>query len=190
MFEGCVHVSVPLIIFCVAFILSVTCNLVFCIMKFKKGKKIKYHNQCTISYEQQQYVENNPIYGNLNQLIHEHNNEGCYVQMSHPYQRNTDDIVVVSEETMCYAALDLSPKNQKMSQKNAMAVNTQSCDLDISSMNREHLLSRSSIYLNTDQLKAEINNDDNLIHDDPIRLYNMIKKARQNVTTEDQSQAD
>lgn len=47
------------------------------------------------------------------------------------------------------------------------------------------LLSKCSIYLNSDELTAECQAEEDLIHDDPIRIYHLLRKTRNNVATDD-----
>ncbi|XP_053560836.1 T-cell receptor-associated transmembrane adapter 1 [Bombina bombina] len=182
------EVWVPLAIVSMAFILSLTVNIVHCILKHRKGKEQKYFSECTVSYEH--YVENNPIYGNLNQPILEHIDDTCYEQMATPQERIEEEIKVEPEQQMCYAALDLSPKKHKKNRKKKInQVENQNCMEDGSSMEHGNVLSRSSIYLNTEQLTAQCNAKEDLIHDDPVRLYHLIHKTRNN-PIEDQSDTD
>ncbi|KAM8977398.1 T-cell receptor-associated transmembrane adapter 1 [Pelodytes ibericus] len=178
---GCIDLWIPLLIISMAFILSLTCNIVHCVIKHRKGEQMKYYNQCTVSYEQP-YMEDNPIYGNLNHPILEHIDESCYEQMSNPSQRNREQIKVDSAITMCYATLNLSPKSRK---KNAPPTNSQ--DVVRSHTDIRKILSRSSIYLNNDQLMSERQIEDNLIHDNPIRISNIIQKNKNNMGIQNES---
>ncbi|XP_075446183.1 T-cell receptor-associated transmembrane adapter 1 isoform X2 [Ascaphus truei] len=153
------------------------------------AKELQHYSQYSISYEQQ-YIENNPIYGNLHQPILGRIDECCYEQMATPQERNREEFQVEFEEQMCYAALDLSPKKpRKNKKKKACHIDAQDCVEDRKALKPGDIVSRSSIYLNSEQLKAESNAAEDMIHDDPIRLYHLIHKTR-NISTEDQNQTD
>ncbi|KAM4795924.1 T-cell receptor-associated transmembrane adapter 1 [Rhinophrynus dorsalis] len=188
--NDCKEFLVALIIMGVAFILSVTINIVCCILRHRKAKEAKYYSQSTIRYDQQ-YIEDNPIYGNLNQPILEHIDESCYEPMSTPHDRNRDEVKVEPVEQMCYASLDLSPKKpRKIRKKKVQSTDNQNCVEDRQSIRTGNVISRSSIYLNSEQLTAESHTGEDLIHDDPIRIYHLLQNARNNVPTVDQNQME
>ncbi|XP_063300676.1 T-cell receptor-associated transmembrane adapter 1 [Pelobates fuscus] len=173
----------------VAFVLSVTINIAYCIIKHKRGKEMKYSKECTISEEE--CIGNNQIYGNLNQPVLESVDESCYEQMSNPYQRNREAVKMEPQETMCYAALDLSPKKtRKLRKKKATSLISNNCVEESSPMTINSTLSRSSIYLNSEQLAAECRREEELIHYDPVRLYKKMHKTRNYMDADDQGQPD
>ncbi|XP_053311924.1 T-cell receptor-associated transmembrane adapter 1-like [Spea bombifrons] len=182
MYEDCMQAWVPLVVICCAFTLSLICNIVQCALKHKIGKDVKCHRQRIIScrYEDQ-YIANNPIYGNLNQPFHERINESCYEEMSNPHKRKREEIMMNTEETMCYAALNLSPKILKKNRKKkAMHIHSLNCGEDKPPLNMGNNLSNSCIYLNSDQLTAESKIEEDLIQDDPLILYGVMQKIRNN----------
>ncbi|XP_066448834.1 T-cell receptor-associated transmembrane adapter 1 [Eleutherodactylus coqui] len=184
----CVELLVPLVIVSLAFLLSLVINIAHCIIKRRKVQTMKYCSQGTISYDQQ-YVENNPIYGNLSLPILEYNNdECCYEPMATAPERNLEENQqVYPEEQMCYADLDLNPKRSgKHRKKKVKPKNKQSFEeLDKTNVS---ILSRSSIYLNSEQLTAECRAEEELIHDDPVRIYHLMKKTRNNLDNEEANQ--
>lgn len=185
----CIELLVPLVIVSLAFILSLGINIAHCVTKQRKVKVIKYCSQGTISYDDQHYIENNPIYGNLSLPILDHNNdECCYEPMATPHERNMEKIQVYPEEQMCYADLDLSPKRPgKNRKKKAKPKSKQNFEeLDRTNVS---ILSRSSIYLNSEQLTAEFRAEEELIHDDPVRIYHLMKKTRNNLHNEEENQS-
>ncbi|KAM3936116.1 T-cell receptor-associated transmembrane adapter 1 [Leptodactylus fuscus] len=180
---------VPLVIVSLAFILSLMINIAHCVIKHRKVKVVKYSSQGTICYDQQ-YTENNPIYGNLSLPILDHNNdESCYEAMAAPHERNLEENQQVDpEERMCYADLDLNPKRPgKNRKKKAKPKSKQR--FEESSRANVSISSRASIYLNSEQLTAEIRAEDELIHDDPVRIYHLMKKTRNNQDNEEENQS-
>ncbi|OCT92360.1 T-cell receptor-associated transmembrane adapter 1-like [Xenopus laevis] len=188
MSDVCTHFHVPLGIMCMAFVISLTINIVNCVVKNKKAKKVFYYSEGTISYEPQ-YIETNPIYGNLNQPMLELIDDSCYEQMAAPHSSNREEIQIrqsESEEIMYYAALDLSPKkSRKIRKKGDNQTDLPGCVDEETSMENGNTLSKSSIYLNSEQLTAESNAEKDLIHDDPKRLYHIIQKSRNNMPSEE-----
>ncbi|XP_071989172.1 T-cell receptor-associated transmembrane adapter 1 isoform X1 [Engystomops pustulosus] len=184
----CVELLVLLVLVSLAFLLSITINIVHCTRKHRKVKAMKYSSQGTISYDHQ-YIENNPIYGNLSLPILDHiTDECCYEPMATSHERNmAENQQVDPEEQMCYADLDLDPKrtgkNRKKKAKPKSKQNFEEFDrANVSA------LSRSSIYLNSEQLTAEYIAQNELIHDDPERLYHLMKKTRHTLDNEDENQ--
>ncbi|KAG8430055.1 hypothetical protein GDO86_018572, partial [Hymenochirus boettgeri] len=93
-------------------------------------------------------------------------------------------VQVEAEEQMCYASLDLSPKKARKNRNRKVNKNDpQDSEEDQIPPNSESILSKSSIYLNSEQLTAESNAVQDLIHDDPARLYHMINKSRNNMSS-------
>ncbi|XP_068121428.1 T-cell receptor-associated transmembrane adapter 1 isoform X2 [Hyperolius riggenbachi] len=147
------------------------------------GKEMKYYSQCTISYDQ--CIENNPIYGNLDQLILEETEAYCYEPMATAHERHQEDVQLEPEEQTCYASLDLSPKRPgKNRRKKPKPIKHQNMEDKPVSVNGK-ILSRPSIYLNSEELTAECQAEEDLIHDDPVRIYPSLQKTRKNVTTEE-----
>uniref|UniRef100_A0A803JAJ6 T-cell receptor-associated transmembrane adapter 1 n=1 Tax=Xenopus tropicalis TaxID=8364 RepID=A0A803JAJ6_XENTR len=183
--SDCQPFIVPLVIMCMAFVISLTINIVYFVVKDKKAKNVFYYSEGAIGYEPQ-YIESNPIYGNLNQPMLEHIDDSCYEQMTAPHSSNREGVQLIQaepEEQMCYAALDLSPKKPRKKKK-ANQTDLQGCMDDETPMENGNILSESSIYLNSEQLTAESNAEKDLIHDDPKRLYHIIQKSRNNMPSE------
>ncbi|XP_056412270.1 T-cell receptor-associated transmembrane adapter 1 isoform X1 [Hyla sarda] len=185
--ECCMKLLVALVIVSLAFILSLMINIVHCVKKHRKGKVVKYCSQATISYDQQ-YIENNPIYGNLAlPFLDYDNDECCYESMATPHERNMEENQQVDpEELMCYADLDLSPKRPGKNRKKKAKIKSKQRLEELDRTNAS-IISRSSIYLNSEQLTAELRAHDELIHDDPVRIYHLMKKTRNNLQNEEEN---
>ncbi|XP_077155794.1 T-cell receptor-associated transmembrane adapter 1 isoform X1 [Ranitomeya variabilis] len=138
-------------------------------------KVLKYSSQGTISFDQQ-YIENNPIYGNLNlPILVQNNDECCYETMANHHERNIEENQQVNpEEQMCYADLDLNPKRPGKNRKKKAKPKSIRSFKEMDRANVD-ILSRSSIYLNSEQLTAECRAEEELIHDDPVRIYHLMK---------------
>ncbi|XP_063807001.1 T-cell receptor-associated transmembrane adapter 1 [Pseudophryne corroboree] len=187
MSENCFDLLVPLVIISLAFLISLTINIVHCVMKHRKEKDSKYYSPCNISYDQQ-YIETNPIYGNLNQSMLDHTDECCYEPMATPQERNRQETQVECEEPMFYASLNLSPKRPgRKRKKKTRPISNPSCAED-KSASTNNILSTSSIYLNSEQLTAECIAGNDLLHDDPVKVYHLLKKTRNNMAMEDKNQ--
>ncbi|XP_069828555.1 T-cell receptor-associated transmembrane adapter 1 [Dendropsophus ebraccatus] len=187
---SCMEPLVALGIISLAFILSLMINIVHCIKKHQKGKVVKYCSQATISYDQH-YVENNPIYGNLALPILDHSNdECCYEPMATPHDRNVEENQPVDpEEQMCYADLDLSPKRPGKNRKPRKAKLKRKQSFEEMDRINASIVSKSSIYLNSEELTAECLAEEELIHDDPVRIYHLMKKTRNNQHNEEETQS-
>ncbi|KAM5180662.1 T-cell receptor-associated transmembrane adapter 1 [Mantella aurantiaca] len=186
---SCYEYLVPLVVISLAFILLLTVNIVHYAKKHNKEKELKYYSQCTISYDQQ-CIETNPIYGNLNQSILDPSDECCYEPMATAHERHREEVQLKTEEQTCYASLDLSPKRPgKKRRRKPKQINNQTVEDIPASRNGIHL-SRSSIYLNSEQLTAECQAEEDLIHDDPIKIYHLLRKTRNDVAIEDENQDD
>ncbi|XP_072271373.1 T-cell receptor-associated transmembrane adapter 1 [Pyxicephalus adspersus] len=187
MSETCLGYLIPLVAISLAFIFLLTINIVHYVKKHRKEKELKYYSQCTISYDQQ-CIETNPIYGNLNQPIHDPVDECCYEPMATAYERNREEVQLEAEEQTCYASLDLSPKRPgKKRSKKPKQISHQTAEDRPASSNGK-LLSGPSIYLNSEQLTAECQAEEDLIHDDPVRIYHLLRKTRKNVVIEHENQ--
>ncbi|KAM4044845.1 T-cell receptor-associated transmembrane adapter 1 [Anomaloglossus baeobatrachus] len=178
----------PLVIVTLAFIISLMINIAHCRVKRKKVNVMKYSSQGTISYDQQ-YIENNPIYGNLSlPILDQNNDECCYESMANHHERNIQENQLMDpEEQMCYADLDLNPKRPGKSRKNKAKPKSIRTFKEVDRANV--MLSRSSIYLNSEQLSAECRGEEELIHDDPVRIYHLMKKTTNNLDTEEENQS-
>ncbi|XP_077338566.1 T-cell receptor-associated transmembrane adapter 1 [Lithobates pipiens] len=189
MSDDCFKYLVPLVVISLAFIFLLTINIVHYAKKHRKEKELRYYSQCTLSFDQQ-CIETNPIYGNLNQPVlskYDTTDECCYEPMAIAHARNREEDQLEAEEQTCYASLDLSPKRSgKKRRKKPKQISHQTVEDKPASRNGQ-LLSRSSIYLNSEQLTAECQAEEDLIHDDPVRIYHLLRKTRDNVAIEDEN---
>ncbi|XP_053311953.1 T-cell receptor-associated transmembrane adapter 1 [Spea bombifrons] len=227
MLEGqtgdCTQLWASLAVMCPMMILSLTFNIVNCVKKNRKGKQLKYSDHCSMSYER--YIENNPIYGNLNQPILEYidslvaikttflltncsSSSSKYIDSNifiYSFKENVDEISsgqmsndpvinreerkLKSQETMCYATLDLSSTRPKKKQTKTKTrpINPEEYVEKISSGN---IYVNTNIYLNMNQLIAGNETEVETIHKDPMQIQRRLQKIRNNMARELNSQTD
>ncbi|XP_030060041.1 T-cell receptor-associated transmembrane adapter 1 [Microcaecilia unicolor] len=162
---------------------SLVMNIVYCKEKQRRAKQQRYFEEYSPSYEQY-YIENNPIYGNLNQEFIDILDESYYEQMKAQHPRPAN-LKVSPENQTCYASLALETKKpRKHRKKKAQALDHLDVPGEEQMQSKSNTpVSRSSIYINSEQLTAETNTaEQEAIHDDPIRLYNLIHNKREDTS--------
>ncbi|KAH1186459.1 T-cell receptor-associated transmembrane adapter 1 [Mauremys mutica] len=152
-----------------ALIVSLVINISYCIANKQKGYTYRDYQEYNASYDDD-YTEECPVYGNLNQEILD---ECCYEQMKAQPWRHAKEVKVEVESQMCYASLDHSIKEKHRKPRKKKAPSLEVNEEEMPSKNST-LVSQTSIYLNSDQLAAENNPTEEAIHDDPIRLFGLI----------------
>ncbi|XP_006116909.1 T-cell receptor-associated transmembrane adapter 1 isoform X1 [Pelodiscus sinensis] len=153
-----------------ALVVSLIINISYCIANKQKGYTYRDYPEYSPSYDDD-YTEECPVYGNLNQEILALD-ECCYEQMKARPRRFANEVKVETETQMCYASLDhsIKEKHRKPRKKKApLEVNEEEMPSKTNT-----LASQTSIYLNSDQLAAENQPTEEAIHDDPIRLFGLI----------------
>ncbi|XP_048458897.1 T-cell receptor-associated transmembrane adapter 1 isoform X2 [Rhincodon typus] len=131
-----------------------------------------------------QEVDDNPIYGNLNQ-DYTVEGESCYEAMT-PTSGSGDETKVVAENQMCYASLDLPVERKKRHRKmEKQKMNNNILEDDNVPLNSHALTSRPSIYLNSDQISFNEGGREETIHDDPITFYGRVKTLQSNLSLND-----
>ncbi|KAM9170293.1 T-cell receptor-associated transmembrane adapter 1 isoform 1-T4 [Pangshura tecta] len=152
-----------------ALIVSLVINISYCIANKQKGYMYRDYQEYNPSYDDD-YTEECPVYGNLNQEILE---ECCYEQMKAQPRRHANEVKVNVESQMCYASLDHSIKEKHRKPRKKKAPSLEVNEEEMPSKNST-LASQTSIYLNSNQLAAENKPTEEAIHDDPIRLFGLI----------------
>ncbi|XP_007893996.1 T-cell receptor-associated transmembrane adapter 1 isoform X3 [Callorhinchus milii] len=178
-----------------ALIISLIVNVIYCTAAPRKVPGPKYtaevkHTHSLVSLEIEE-IDDAPIYGNVVQDSVEDQNESCYESMT-PANKAAVDIKVAESSQMCYASLDLSTEQKKRHRKmENKQVNYDELDLledDNLPLKSNTLRSRTSIYLNSDQLVfngATKQEEEESIHADPIKLYSMINATRSGMPISD-----
>ncbi|XP_067402488.1 T-cell receptor-associated transmembrane adapter 1 [Emydura macquarii macquarii] len=151
-----------------ALVVSLIINISYCIANKQRGHTYKNYQEYSPSYDD--YTEDSPVYGNLNQEILE---DCCYEQMKAQPRRHANEVKVETEGQMCYASLNhsIKEKHRKPRKKKAPAIEVNEEEIPSKTST---LASQTSIYLNSHQLAAENNSTEEAIHDDPIRLFGLI----------------
>ncbi|XP_006873379.1 PREDICTED: T-cell receptor-associated transmembrane adapter 1-like [Chrysochloris asiatica] len=158
-------------------IISLMFNISHYLEKHRQVKLCMYSNDC-IPRDDEYYIEETPIYGNLDNVGPEPTNENCYEQMkSRPEKSVTkpQELPTSQEATtepqMCYASLNHSyrgkarkPRKQETSLSNTgEEEQLYALDLDVSKIT------------SVDNLPPESQAAEENIHDDPIRLFGLIR---------------
>uniref|UniRef100_A0A8C4VUF4 T cell receptor associated transmembrane adaptor 1 n=1 Tax=Gopherus evgoodei TaxID=1825980 RepID=A0A8C4VUF4_9SAUR len=99
--------------------------------------------------------------------------ECCYEQMKSQPRRHANEVKVDVESQMCYASLNHSIKEKHRKPRKKKAPSLEVNEEEMPSKNST-LASQTSIYLNRVQLATENKPTEEVIHDDPIRLFGLI----------------
>ncbi|EDK98095.1 T cell receptor associated transmembrane adaptor 1, isoform CRA_a [Mus musculus] len=130
------------------------------------------------------YVEDAPIYGNLENIIPEPLDENCYEQMKGRPQRSASDpqevaapAQVPAEAQMCYASLDHSVKGKRRRpRKQNTNVSDRGKDTQVYTMDANvSQINMVESFPPDNQVVEES------IHDDPARLFGLIRAKREPV---------
>ncbi|XP_012375498.1 T-cell receptor-associated transmembrane adapter 1 [Dasypus novemcinctus] len=171
-----------LVFFCLALVISLIFNISHYVKKQKQGEIYKYSDDF-IPRIDEYYIEDTPIYGNLDNVVPEPVDENCYEQMkAHPMrslnkQEAAPATQAVSDTQMCYASLD---HNYKGKCRKPRKPNTHLLDKDKDEQLHATDASISKTTL-VDSLPPESQEIEENIHDDPIRLFELIHAEREPV---------
>ncbi|XP_051046900.1 T-cell receptor-associated transmembrane adapter 1 [Phodopus roborovskii] len=168
-----------------ALVISLIFNISHYVEKRRRDKMMYRYPDDYIPRGDDYYVEDIPIYGNLNNIIPEPMDEDCYEQMKSRPQRSESDMQeatssaqVPAENQMCYATLDHSFKGKRRRPKKQNAnfsdkeKDTQVCamDADVSQIS-----SVASFPPDNEEVEESV-------HDDPARLFGLIRAKREPAT--------
>ncbi|XP_069046295.1 T-cell receptor-associated transmembrane adapter 1 isoform X2 [Lepisosteus oculatus] len=168
----------------IALLISVCLNIVFCLRQRKceqVPQQIIYPDYAP-SYREEEQIDENPIYGNINQDFEAHEDydceEECYEQMKAPRKQQTGK-KPAAEPSMCYASLDLTvDKKKRKKHKNRQAAQDfleVETEQTLPSRSSSTMVSRNSIYLNSQQLTEE---SEEAIHEDPAMIFSKFNKSQ------------
>ncbi|XP_041127870.1 T-cell receptor-associated transmembrane adapter 1-like [Polyodon spathula] len=169
--------ATPWVIVCltvIALIISLCIHILTYHTRRKKEKKPITYRDYEPSFLEPEYIDDNPIYGNINPEVVEVEEvpEVCYEQMNIKAPvRVQRERKAAAEHKMCYASLELSAqkKQGKRGKKNSL-------DFVDTDMERNMPSRTNSMYLNSQQLAD--GNGDEAIHEDPSLLLSMINTNR------------
>ncbi|XP_076974561.1 T-cell receptor-associated transmembrane adapter 1 isoform X2 [Tamandua tetradactyla] len=130
------------------------------------------------------YIEDTPIYGNLDNMVPEQMDESCYEQMkAHPersmnkLQRAAPAAQAATESQMCYASLNHSYKGKcRKSRKQTTHLSDKDEDEQLHA--KDASVSKTT---SVDSFPPESQTIEENIHDDPIRLFGLIRAKREPV---------
>ncbi|XP_075399077.1 T-cell receptor-associated transmembrane adapter 1 [Tenrec ecaudatus] len=152
-----------------ALVISLIFNISHCVEKHRQEKIYSYSNDY-IPRDDEYYIEDTPIYGNLDDVVPEPTDENCYEQMKSQPQRSMNKLQEATpygqtpaETQICYASLDASYKAKLRKPRTQDPVPLKD--------EAEQLVSKKSL---VDDLSPESQAEEN-IHDDPIRLFGLLR---------------
>uniref|UniRef100_H0V3P8 T cell receptor associated transmembrane adaptor 1 n=1 Tax=Cavia porcellus TaxID=10141 RepID=H0V3P8_CAVPO len=170
-----------LVLLGLALIILLIFNISHHVEKQRQDKMYRYSDDY-IPRADEYDIEDTPIYGNLDNVILDPIDEDCYEQMKARPERSVNNAQEVASSTqvtaeaqMCYASLDHSFKGKRRKPRKQ---NPQSSDKD-----RDEVL--YAVNANTaktnlvESFSPESQAIEESIHDDPIRLFGLIRAKRE-----------
>ncbi|KAM6162758.1 T-cell receptor-associated transmembrane adapter 1 [Erethizon dorsatum] len=163
-----------------ALIISLIFNISHYVEKQRQDKMYRYSDDYIPRVDEYD-IEDTPIYGNLDNIIPEPIDEDCYEQMKARPERSinkvqvTPSAQVTAEAQMCYASLDHSFKGKRRKPRKQ--------DIHSSDKDRDELL--YAMKANTaktnlvESFSPESQATEENIHDDPVRLFGLIRAKRE-----------
>ncbi|XP_051675036.1 T-cell receptor-associated transmembrane adapter 1 [Oryctolagus cuniculus] len=164
--------------------LALVISLIFNISHYVEKKRQDYMYRYSDDYiprVDEDYIEDTPIYGNLDNIIPEPIDENCYEQMKARPERSINETQEVppstqatTETQMFYASLDHSfkGKRRKPRKQNTFSdkdENEQSHAMDAS-------ITEATL---VDSFSPESQEIEENIHDDPVRLFGLIRAKKE-----------
>lgn len=164
-----------------ALVISLIFNISHYVEKQQQDKMCRYSDDY-IPRVDEYYTEDAPIYGNLDNIIPEAMDENCYEQMKARPQRSENDTQeaapsahVPAETQMCYASLDHSFKGKRRKPKKQNAhFSEEEKDKQLHAMDAS--ISKTNL---AESFSPESQAIEENIHDDPIRLFGLIRAKRE-----------
>ncbi|XP_005386420.1 PREDICTED: T-cell receptor-associated transmembrane adapter 1 isoform X3 [Chinchilla lanigera] len=164
-----------------ALIISLIFNISHCVEKQRQDKLYRYSDDYIPRVDEYD-IEDTPIYGNLENIIPDPIDEDCYEQMKARPERSVNDMLevtpaaqVAAEAQMCYASLDHSFKGKRRKPRKQ---NTHSSDKDRDEL--LHVMDTNTAKTNlVESFSPESQAIEENIHDDPIRLFGLIRAKRE-----------
>ncbi|XP_077897305.1 T-cell receptor-associated transmembrane adapter 1 [Ictidomys tridecemlineatus] len=169
-----------------ALVISLIFNISHYVEKQRQDKMYRFSSHHTGVDEY--YIEDTPIYGNLDNMIPEEMNENCYEQMKARPERPVNNMQeaapsahVPAETQMCYASLDHSFKGKRRKPKKQNA--------HLSEEEKDKQLHAVGASISTTNLAESFSPESQAIeeniHDDPIRLFGLIRAKREPINQAD-----
>ncbi|XP_003261827.1 T-cell receptor-associated transmembrane adapter 1 isoform X1 [Nomascus leucogenys] len=163
-----------------ALVISLIFNISHYVEKQRRDKMYSYSSD-HIPRVDEYYIEDTPIYGNLDDMTSEPMDENCYEQMKarpeksvNKMQEATPSAQATNETQMCYASLDHSIKGKRRKPRKQ---NTHLSDKDGDELHAiDASVSKTTL---VDSFSSESQAVEENIHDDPIRLFGLIRAKRE-----------
>lgn len=168
-------------------VLALVISLIFNISHYvekKRQDKIYRYSDDYIPREDEYYIEDTPIYGNLNNVVPEPIDENCYEQMKARPERSVNElkeatppVQAIDETQMFYASLNhnFEGKRRKPRKQNS---NLSDEDEDEQLHGMHASLSKNTL---VESFPPESQAIEENIHDDPIRLFGLIREKKEPV---------
>lgn len=165
-----------------ALVISLIFNVSHYVEKQRRDKMYRYSDDYIPRVEE--YYEDAPIYGNLENIIPEPLDEDCYEQMKARPQRSASDAQEVvapaqvpAEAQICYASLDHSMKGKRRRPRK------QNTNLSDRGKDAQDCTMGANVSQNNMVESFPPDNQvvEESIHDDPARLFGLIRAKREPV---------
>lgn len=185
--SGCPYFLWALLAFLgLALVISLIFNISHYVEKQRQDKMYRYSDDF-IPRVDEYYTEDTPIYGNLDNIIPEMD-ENCYEQMKARPERSVNDMQgaapsahVPAETQMCYASLDHSFKGKRRKPKKQNAhLSEEEKDKQLRAVDAS--ISKTNL---AESFSPESQAIEENIHDDPIRLFGLIRAKREPINQAD-----
>ncbi|XP_019506717.1 PREDICTED: T-cell receptor-associated transmembrane adapter 1 [Hipposideros armiger] len=182
-FECHVYVWAILASLVLALVISMIFNISHYVEKKRQDKICRYPDDY-FPREDEYYIEDTPIYGNLNNVVPEPIDENCYVQMKGQPVRSVNEpqeasppAQATNETQMFYASLDHNFKGKRRKPKK-QDTNLSDQDEDGQLPGLHASISKTTL---VDSFPPESQETEENIHDDPIRLFGLIRGRKEPV---------
>ncbi|XP_036303201.1 T-cell receptor-associated transmembrane adapter 1 isoform X1 [Pipistrellus kuhlii] len=167
-----------------ALVISLIFNVSHYVEKKRQGK-IYRDSDYYISGEDECYIEDTPIYGNLDNVVPEQMDENCYEQMKarperfvNELQEATPPALAIDESQMFYASLSHNCEGKpRKPRKQNISVSDKNEDELLHGVNTS--LPETTLVYSLPPASPAIEEN---IHDDPVRLFGLIRANKEPVT--------
>lgn len=168
-------------------VLALVISLIFNVSHYvekQRQDKIYRHSDYYIPREDEYYIEDTPIYGNLDNVVPEQMDENCYEQMKARPERSVNELQeatppaqAINESQMFYASLshNCERKLRKPRQQN-ISVSDKNEDELLHGMNTS--IPETTLVYSLPPARQAIEEN---IHDDPVRLFGLIRGNKEPV---------
>lgn len=167
-------------------VLSLVISLIFNVSHYvekKRQDKIYRYSEDYTAREDEYYIEDTPIYGNLDNVVPEPIDENCYEQMKGRPERSVNEpeeafppAQATDEIQVYYASLDHKYEGKRRKPRKQNTLSDKDEDEHLHGMNLS--LSKTTL---VDSFPPESQAIEENIHDDPIRLFGLIRAKKEPV---------